>query len=141
MGIRVFEKTMILHFECHIWIPKKRFWRYYSWKVDPKAQKTKNSENFYQIFAFLEKNYFSSKKHMLLVKLKTQLQQHLIQAVNILIGPRKFHVFQKSRKCRKKGEKTVKIFLKAFFVVAWRRTICYGWFFQDHTSDIIPCSW
>jgi len=94
--------------------------------VEPKAQKTKNSENFYQILGFLEKKYFSPKKHMLLIKLKTKLQQHLFQPVNILIGLRKFHVFQKSRRCGKKGEKTVKIFLKAFFVVAWRGRICYG---------------
>ena len=52
---------------------------------------------------------------MLLIKLKTKLLSHLIQPVNILIGLRKFDVFQKCRKCRKKGKKkTSKYFWKRF---------------------------
>ena len=27
LGIWFIKKTMILHFECHIWIPKKGFWK------------------------------------------------------------------------------------------------------------------
>ena len=94
--------------------------------MGPKAQEMKNPENFYQILTFLEKIYFSSKKHMLLIKLKTKLKLHLIQPENIVLGPRKFHAFHKSQKCGKKERKVVKIFLRAFYVVASRRRKCYS---------------
>ena len=43
---------------------------------------------------------------MLLIKFKTKLQLHLSQPVNIDLGPRKFHVFQKIQKCWKNRKKS-----------------------------------